>query len=314
MYILEGKVKTNISHYESDISSKEILKLNLFRCSIKEGKIMNSPKVSIIILNWNGKRDTIECLESLKHMTYPNYDILIVDNGSTDESAKCFGERYPSIEVIENGKNMGFAGGINVGIRKAIERGMDYVLLLNNDVVLIDSGFLDELIKVGESDPKIGILGPSVYYYDRPELLHMEKRYKGIESPIEAFISGCCFLVKKQVLDEVGLLDDTFFLFFEETDFFVRTNRKGYKIMYVPKGCKILHKFSPSISKLKNISLYHLSRSGMIFFRKNKSLKFIDYLFSTFFYSIVVSFNFNGFIWFLKGLNDGLFIKLKDEV
>ena len=122
------------------------------------------------------------------------------------------------------------------------------------------------------------------------------------------------FLVKKQVLDEVGLLDDTFFLFFEETDFFVRTNRKGYKIMYVPKGCKILHKFSPSISKLKNISLYHLSRSGMIFFRKNKSLKFIDYLFSTFFYSIVVSFNFKGFIWFLKGLNDGLFIKLKDEV
>lgn len=274
---------------------------------------MYLPKVSIVILNWNGKRDTIECLKSLKQITYPKYDILVVDNGSTDESVKCFREKYPEIEVLENEKNIGFAGGINVGIRRSIEKEVDYVLLLNNDII-VDSGFLDELIEVGESDPKVGILGPKIYYYDRPDLLHMKKRYEGVETPIEAFISGCCFLVKKEVLDKVGLLDEIFFIFFEETDFFVRVSRNNYKILYVPTKNKVFHKFSPSISKLKDISLYHLARSGIIFFRKNKSLKFKDYFLSTFFYSVVFQVNLRGFTWFLKGLNDGLFINLNNKM
>ena len=122
-------------------------------------------KVTIILLNWNGKEDTIECLESLKHITYPNYEILLVDNGSTDGSVECFRERYPGMEIIENGENLGFAEGNNVGIRRAMDEGADYVLLLNNDTV-VDPEFLGELVKVGESDPKIGIVGPKICYYN----------------------------------------------------------------------------------------------------------------------------------------------------
>jgi len=267
------------------------------------------PKVFIVVLNWNGKKDTIECLESLKQITYPSYEILLVDNKSTDGSVECFRKRYPEIETIENENNLGFAGGNNIGIKRAMENGADCLLILNNDTV-VDKGILKELIEELYRDDTIGIVGPKIYYYDRPEILHMEKKYAGIESPLETFISGCCFLVKKNVFNEIGLLDDIFFLFFEETDFFLRARKKGYRTLYVPTKGKVLHKFSPSVSKLKNAAAYHVARSGMIFFRKHKSLVFKDYFFSTLLYSIIIRLNLKGLIYFVIGLNDGLSIDI----
>ena len=130
---------------------------------------MNYPKVSIIILNWNGLEDTIECLESLKKITHPNYEVIVVDNGSEGNDAQMLQERFGDyIHIIRNDKNYGFAGGANIGMRYVLNNSAaDYVLLLNNDTV-VDPEFLTELVKVAEADPAIGITGGKIYYYDNP--------------------------------------------------------------------------------------------------------------------------------------------------
>src|SRR3989339_346256 len=125
---------------------------------------MNKPLVYILILNWNGKEDTLECLSSLKKIDYPNYKTIVIDNGSTDDSVKIINKKYPKIKIIENKKNLGYAEGNNVGIRYALKNKADYVLILNNDTI-VDKKFLTELVKVGESNEKVGIVGPNVYCY-----------------------------------------------------------------------------------------------------------------------------------------------------
>lgn len=122
---------------------------------------MRPPIVAIIILNWNGLRDTLECLESLAMITYPNYELIVVDNGSTDGSAACLRARYPDIAIIENKENLGFAEGNNVG-KHALAKRTHYVLLLNNDTIVAPA-FLDALVTVAESEPRHV---PLLYRYD----------------------------------------------------------------------------------------------------------------------------------------------------
>ena len=123
----------------------------------------NEPCVVIIVLNWNGKEDTVECLRSLQQLSYQNFEILVVDNGSTDGSVAWFRQELPDITLAENNTNLGFAEGNNVGIRCAIRRGADYVLLLNNDTI-VNKDFLTYLVAVAENDPSIGFAGPKVYH------------------------------------------------------------------------------------------------------------------------------------------------------
>jgi hypothetical protein len=120
------------------------------------------PRVVIVILNWNGKEDTAECIDSLRAITYPNYTILVVDNGSTDGSVEFLKERYSHVEIARNNSNIGFGAGNNVGIELALSIGADYVLLLNNDTV-VDAHFLDYLVQEAESDLRIGFTGPKIY-------------------------------------------------------------------------------------------------------------------------------------------------------
>lgn len=248
-------------------------------------------KVAIIILNWNGKEDTIECLESLKHITYPNYEILLVDNGSTDGSVECFRERYPGMEIIENGENLGFAEGNNVGIRRAMDEGADYVLLLNNDTV-VDPEFLGELVKVAEGDERIGIVGPKIYYYDykgRKDVIWfaggginwttgrtthhcMRKIDDGTINKLKKvdYITGCTMLIKGDVFMKIGLLDSDYFLYFEETDFCARAN-KIYDCVFVPYA-KIWHKISRSTGgDFSPTMAYYFVRNQMRFMVKNSS-------------------------------------------
>ena len=128
---------------------------------------MSYPRVGIIILNWNGIADTVECLESVKKITYPKYDVVLVDNGSTGDDAEVLKEKYGDyIHLLCNSENLGFAGGVDVGLRYAMGTiHPAYFLLLNNDTVVAPD-FLDELVKVAESDETIGIVGPRIYYYD----------------------------------------------------------------------------------------------------------------------------------------------------
>ena len=293
----------------------------------------SNPRIAIIILNWNGKEDTIECLESLKHITYPNYEILLVDNGSTDGSVECFRSRYPGIEIIENGENLGFAEGNNVGIRRAMDEGADYVLLLNNDTV-VDLEFLGELVKVAESDPKIGFAGPKVYYYDydnRKDVLNFAggklNMWKGLSYHIGVneidngqyndikmvdYAEGSCLFVNKDVIKKIGLLDPIYFTYWEENDWCMRGKNAGYSSFFVPKA-KIWHKIGAS--NVNQRKRYYMTRNKFWFMRKYATL--VEYLSSSL-YFIVFQFWFqtsifvlyhrdlNEFKCFCKGIIDGL--------
>ncbi len=293
---------------------------------------MAIPKVFIIILNWNGKQDSVECLESLKKITYTNYEILLVDNGSTDESVRCFRERFPEIEIIENELNMGFAEGNNVGIRRAMEKGTDYVLLLNNDTV-VDRKFLEELVNVAESEPRIGLAGPKVYYYDykgRKDIIHSAgakiNMRQGTAPPIGInevdigqfdherkvdYLEGACMLVKQAVIHNIGLMDAEYFAYWEETDWCIRARKAGYSIFYVPKA-KIWHKVSASGSRPKRT--YYLARNNFWFMKRHATreqyFSFLIYFFGYQFWITGGLFLYRKeirvFNFFCKGIIDGI--------
>lgn len=274
------------------------------------------PKVSIIILNWNGWKDTIECLESLYQIAYPNYDVIVVDNGSDDESIEKIKEwakgkmkvkskffeynpmkkpiRYieynreaveteeikeiqdlPSdrkMIIIRNERNYGFAEGNNVGMRYALRAlDPDYILLLNNDTV-VESKFLSELVEVAEGDEKIGIVGPSIYLFSKPDKLQFEWKYKKINIPKEDYsLSGCVFLIKSSLINIVGLLDPAYFLYYEENDYFARAKKNGYKVKYVPTKNKVLHKVSASVNKVSELQIYYMTKNRFLFMKKNST-------------------------------------------
>ena len=284
--------------------------------------------VAIVILNWNGWEDTIECLESLYQIDYSNYRIVLVDNNSSNESPlkiKDYAEGKIKVEsnffeynennkpiqikeyskeesesitnkkdltgnnliLIKNDTNYGFAEGNNIGIRYALQTlNADYVLLLNNDTI-VDKDFLEEMVSLGEVDENIGIIGPKIYYYNDPDIiwciggkidwklargLHIGTNEvdNGQYNRTEEFdyVSGSAFLVKREVIDRVGLMDKKFFLYFEETDLALRASKNGYKSVYAPEA-KIWHKVSKSGGGLsKPIGLYYITRNRWLFMKK----------------------------------------------
>jgi hypothetical protein len=227
------------------------------------------PRVSIIILNWNSIDDTRECLESLKNVTYPNYDIIVVDNGSEGDDARLLSSEYGSEAlIIPNDENLGFPEGNNVGIRQALKKGSDFCLLLNNDTI-VDPQFLTELVGAAK-DPSIGVVGSKIYYYasNRVEsvggyawwwLMFMKNVALGFEEDTGQFdclkdrdyVHANSMLIKREVIERVGLLDPDFFFGAEEYDFCIRVKRHGYRIVYVPTS-KIWHKSGRSRAKLKD--------------------------------------------------------------
>lgn len=304
------------------------------------------PKVSIIILNWNGWKDTIECLESLYQITYPNYDVIVVDNGSEDQSiekvkeycdgmieveSKFFkydpgnkpistmeyareevtdgrgGDReffdLPSnkrLLIVENEKNYGFAEGNNIGMGYVQEAlGSDYILLLNNDVV-VDPQFLTELVMIAERDGRIGFIGPKVYYYDQREIIYSSGarinffllHSKGGQGKVDKgqfdtlkevdALSGCALLLRSNLLERVGKLDPVFFAYGEEVDWCIRAKRAGYRIIFAPKAI-VFHKGAKSTGQGFNpFVAYYKTRNQILFMRKNGQrihwLTFIPYL------------------------------------
>jgi len=253
---------------------------------------MNYPKVSIIILNWNGLRDTIECLESLKKVTYSNYDIIIVDNGSKGNDAEVLEEKYGNwIYIIKNEKNLGYAGGCNVGIKHVLEQDTEYVLILNNDVV-VENNFLSELIKIAETTPDMGIAGPKVYYYNDPNRLYacgerinywlLTTKNGNNEIDNDQFnqieyvdgIVGCAILIKKKVFKTIGMFDEDYFSYGEETDFCIRAKKAGFHIVYVPTA-KVWHKDMGSTGgKLNKFVAYYQTRNRIMLIRKTLGKKY----------------------------------------
>lgn len=249
-------------------------------------------KVFIIVLNWNGKKDTIECLESLKKLQNPNSELLtmVVDNGSTDGSVgKIKNEtlRFHSgreLKIIENKKNLGFAGGNNVGIKYALENGADWVVILNNDTV-VPENFLDLLDNAADlAGPVIKFRRDGRWVYDyggylnwwtgRPK--HYELPYHSCAeaachpSPLRTpdYLSGCCLAIKREVFDKIGLFDKHFFLYFEDVDFCLRAQKAGFKVALEPKVV-IFHKLGGTIGRQSGKNIFHNLKSNFIFINKH---------------------------------------------
>lgn len=250
---------------------------------------MNRPQVFIILLNWNGYTDTAECVWSLCRITYPFFVVVIVDNGSGDNSVARLREEFTDIILLENKENLGFAGGNNVGIRYALENGADYVLLLNNDTV-VEEGFLDVLVRVAESgsSEKVGIVGPKIYSGLPGSTVLWEagggidwrigKAYhNGFEETDRGqwdgvrdvdYVSGCAMLIKRDVLEKVGLLDERFFLYYEETDFCARAREEGYRVVFVPEA-RIWHKVSNTTGGAYGpVLTYYMTRNRLLFMQR----------------------------------------------
>lgn len=241
------------------------------------------PKVFIIILNWNGWKDTLECLKSLKHNNYP-CRIVVVDNGSTDESVERL-EDIEGIDFLSLKSNWGFSGGNNFGIKYALREGADYVLLLNNDTI-VDKNFLKELMREAEKNPRAGLLGAKIYYHDEPEKIwfaggeisflgkgthigvnEIDKGQYDQVKEVE-YITGCCLLVKKEVTDKIGFLDEDYFLYYEDTDYSWRARKAGYDCLFVPRA-KIWHKCSAASVEGSASYIYYSARNRLLLLRKN---------------------------------------------
>src|SRR4030067_3369990 len=248
-----------------------------------------TPKIYIVILNWNGINDTLGCIDSIQTLVYKNYELIVVDNGSEDNSSKIIRERYPNIIVIENESNLGYADGNNVGIEYALQHNADYVWLLNNDT-FVDRNALTALVEIGEKNSEVGILGSKIFYYDRPNYIwfagaminwkRAESNHIGqneVDRKQYDFIreidrvTGCSMLVKRCVCERIGLLDGKLFLYTEEVDWCGRAKKNGYKIYYVPDS-KVYHKISSSTGlNFERIFYYYNTRNFLYVIYKNLS-------------------------------------------
>lgn len=241
------------------------------------------PKVIIIVLNWNGWGDTLECLASLQRLDYSNYQVIVVDNGSTDDSVMRIREYAPHVELLETGRNLGFSAGCNVGIVRALEQAADYVWLLNNDTT-VDPGALTSLVHTAMSDARTGATGSAIYSAHTPHQLEAWGggrinfwlgRSRHAKQPVPDnvidFLTGASILISRTVIEHLGLLDEGFFMYWEDTDYCFRLRRAGYRIAVAGQS-RIWHKGSASVGKASPQMDTYFNASAARFFRRHSPL------------------------------------------
>lgn len=233
-------------------------------------ELKNTPRVEIIILNYNGREDTRECLHSLESLDYPNYHITIIDNGSQDGLGELVKRDFPQVRYIYSPVNLRFAGGNNLAIKQAMAEGFDYVLLLNNDTV-VDRSFLKFLVEAIQASGEFGLGAPKMYYFNPTDVIWFAGgmidikraylRHFGIGQKDDgqfdkvkevSFLNGACLLIKAEVVAKIGMLDEDYFLYGEDVDFCLRARKAGYRLVYEPRA-KIWHKISRSTPQLRKL-------------------------------------------------------------
>lgn len=244
------------------------------------------PLVSIITVNYNQTEVTCALIESLNKITYPNFEVIVVDNNSTDEDPEIIKERYPNIILVPNPINYGFAAGNNFGLMRA--RG-EYVLLLNNDIE-VPSDFMEPLVNKLKQNPDIGAVSPKIKFYYQPDTIQyagytpmnnitmrnfaIGYKQKDVgqfnEDRDTSYCHGAAMMVPMKVVKEVGLMSYIFFLYYEEADWCARIVRSGYRMHYVHNSF-VLHKESISTGKLSSLKIYYQNRNRIVFMRRNIS-------------------------------------------
>lgn len=250
-----------------------------------------NPSVYIIVLNYNGYEDTIECVNSLERINYNNKHIVIVDNCSTDNSEQILREHFKEHKLIQTNNNIGYAGGNNIGIEYALNKNADYIMILNNDTV-VEENILNVLLE-GFKQPNVGVVVPKILYYDNPTIVNSFGAYKTklgkilnigqgdkdnkeySQNMYVDYAMGCCMLFDRNVLKKVGLFNEEYFMYLEESDLFERIKHE-YKTLVIGNA-RILHKGEKS-SKGKNeinyFAKYYINRNRLLYCDKN--MKFLS--------------------------------------
>jgi GT2 family glycosyltransferase len=233
-----------------------------------------NPKVACIILNWNGWQNTIECLQALDECTYPELAIIVVDNGSTDDSVPKIRAAHAGVLLLESGANLGFAGGNNVGIRHALAHGAEYLWLLNNDTKPAPKA-LSALVAKALTDRKIGAVASICYYADAPSTV---QAWAGARvnlwigyGPLATephednwfdSLNGTSMLVSRSAIEDAGLLDEGFFLYWEDTEFCLRLRKRGWRLAAAPDS-HVLHKVNASTGGNRIVLDRYSTASGL---------------------------------------------------
>ncbi|MFZ4545789.1 MAG: glycosyltransferase family 2 protein [Bacteroidales bacterium] len=260
---------------------------------------METPLVSIITISFDHPEVTCALLESLRHITYPNIEIIVVDNASPNDDPAIIKQSYPEIIFIQSEKNLGFAGGNNIGIKQSKGK---YVLLLNNDTE-VGPGFLEPLVAKFESNPQIGAVSPKIKFYFQPDTIqfsgqapinHYTMRSHGYGYGVKdagqfdkdtttSFVHGAAMMVSREVLKKVGLMAEIYFLYYEELDWGARIRAAGYELWYVHNST-VMHKESISTGRLSPFKTYYMNRARVLYLRRNvNGLPFlVAFLYQTF--------------------------------
>ena len=244
---------------------------------------MSPPLVSIIIVNWNGKADTLECLASLAADVYPNKEIIVVDNGSGDDSVAVIRGAFPAVRVIEAGENLGFTGGNNVGLRDALARRPDYIYFLNNDTISQPDA-VSELVVAAEQNPAFGLLAPVAHYFDRPDEIWFGGARINVDRGVAThdnsdppapgdplreipWCTGCAMFLRAPLCGQLGGFDERYFLIYEDVDLSMRVRATGAKIGLVP-AARICHKVGRSLGRVSQAASYYSLRNRLLFMRE----------------------------------------------
>lgn len=246
------------------------------------------PFVVILVLNWNNPTDTAACLESVARLRYANFKVVVVDNGSTDDSVVQLRRRFPMTEILETGANLGYAEGNNVGIRHALALGAEYVFVLNNDTT-VSPTLLSELVELAEAHPQAGMIGPAVYCMEPDDMLFATGSFidwaqgntwnRDMFMPVEAgsgparaeqvdFVGGCGVLVRRAAIETAGLLNAHYYLNYEDVEWAVRIRRHGFEIWYAPQAV-MWHKISATFGGASPANTYYMTRNCLLFFWQN---------------------------------------------
>lgn len=248
-----------------------------------------SARVAVVILNWNNPGDTLACLESLQQLTYPCFELILVDNGSDDNSVPIIRRQYPDLLLVETAANLGYAGGNNIGIRCALDRGAEFVCLLNNDTI-VAPGFLEPLVAVCTDGHGAAIATPMICEEAQRDVIWalgvaVHARSAGpirlhagelrsawaTAAPYQVdSAAGTAMLVPRFVFESVGCLDEEFYLYFEETDWVLQAREAGFPTIAVPASV-IWHKVSAALGATSPVIDYYMARNHLRFIARHWS-------------------------------------------
>ncbi|WP_290508245.1 glycosyltransferase family 2 protein [Algoriphagus sp.] len=303
---------------------------------------MPNSSVAIILVNWNGIAFTRACLQSLQLIDYADYSIFVVDNGSENSEGIQLKKEFPLIHLIETGKNLGFAGGNNVGIRKALEMGFSHILLLNNDTE-VEADFLGKMMLHFSENPKLGVLEPLIcFLHEKDKIWSAGGKWQKLlgraltvgdrqylqnftanREPLD-WATGCAMLLKRAAIEQAGLMNEQYFVYFEDVEWSLRIREKGFEIGLVPEA-RVYHEAGASSKKkhdegtLSPQVFYYHARNQFFLLRSissNPMVSLVQYAyhlsrFALWMVYFLLRGRFKKLKAVVKGIRDGLKVKLK---